>query len=125
MIECIVDTKYSDPTPRRVDVRPGRKVYTETTRLDINVPAQLVQRWHIEVGTRSSLSDVRALPSFKALVGLGRSAIPAIVEDLFDKPSMLFIALHDITGQNPVRPEDRGNVRAMSSAWVRWYLNKR
>ena len=35
-------------------------------------------------------------------------------------PAMWFMALREITGELPIREQDRGNIEAMRVAWIDW-----
>jgi len=51
---------------------------------------------------------------------MGERALPLIFEEMQGHGGRWFWALRAITGENPVRPEDRGNVRRMTEAWLEW-----
>ena len=68
----------------------------------------------------SSSNMIAGHPAFQAIVGMGREAIPLILRDLNDAPVQWFQALRAIARESPVRPEDRGNVEAMTAAWLDW-----
>ena len=46
--------------------------------------------------------------------------MPFILQELEQKPDHWFAALRAMTGEDPVTPEDRGQMDRMASAWVRW-----
>jgi hypothetical protein len=57
--------------------------------------------------------------------GSGEDVVPLILRELQDKPSLLVLALPEITGKNltPPRTEDgflKWNVDAQIDAWLRW-----
>ncbi len=60
------------------------------------------------------------LPAYQAIIGMGRTALPFIFEELHQRGGHWFWALRAITGENPVPPEHRGNVEAMTQDWLRW-----
>ena len=60
-------------------------------------------------------------PAYRALVGLGPTIIPMVVEKLRHSPSRLFYLLNDLTGENPVPPESAGKTAEIAASWVRWY----
>jgi hypothetical protein len=47
-----------------------------------------------------------------------------MLRDLEDGPSLWVWALPAITGVNPVSPDDGGNIRKMSDAWLNWGREK-
>ena len=59
-------------------------------------------------------------PSYRAIIALGEPAIPLILEVLVREPDYWFAALKAITGANPVRPEDQGNLTKMAASWIEW-----
>ena len=58
--------------------------------------------------------------SFVSIVNIGELAIPLILDELRVEPSLLFLALRRITGEDPVSPSDRGNIKSMVDAWLAW-----
>ena len=51
---------------------------------------------------------------------MGKEAIPFILRDLEHSRAQWFWALRSIARESPVRPEDRGDVWAMTDAWLNW-----
>ncbi len=43
-----------------------------------------------------------------------------MLEGLRRKPDHWFIALEEITGENPVPPESEGKTQKMAQAWIQW-----
>jgi hypothetical protein len=60
-----------------------------------------------------------AHPAYREIVGMGRE-VPLLLAELKRKPDHWFIALEEITGENPVPPGCEGKVEQMAAAWVRW-----
>jgi hypothetical protein len=80
----------------------------------------LADEW-IERGKYLSNNVQLALiPAYQQIIGLGRPAVPLILEELRREPRQWFWALEQITRQDPVPAEARGNVRKMADAWVTW-----
>ncbi|MGB8689563.1 MAG: hypothetical protein WCD53_19790 [Microcoleus sp.] len=50
----------------------------------------------------------------------GRPVVPLILRDLEQKPDHWFWALRAITGDNPVKSEQRGRMKLMAQAWIQW-----
>lgn len=83
----------------------------------------LVQQWRRERGAMSSITEMSMLPAYQKLIGMGEEAIPLMLAQLRaegDDPDQWFWALRAITGANPVRPEDQGDVVRMAAAWLKW-----
>jgi hypothetical protein len=73
-----------------------------------------------ETAHSSFVEDTVNSQHFRAIVDLGDKAIPLIVHELRKQPSFLFLALQEITGENPVPPSAMGKPRAMVEAWLLW-----
>jgi hypothetical protein len=59
-------------------------------------------------------------PAYQQILELGPPVLPLLLRDLTHRPEHWFLALHALTGANPVASEDRGNLRAMAAAWIAW-----
>ena len=81
---------------------------------------RLASEWQRETAHLSSPTDIARHPSYQAIVRIGESAIPLILRDLEATHSQWFQALRAITQESPVRLEDRGDVVAMTNAWLDW-----
>jgi len=54
---------------------------------------------------------------------MGQDALPSLIAQLRSEgedPDHWFVALHHITGTNPVPDEDRGDTVMMAKAWLDW-----
>jgi hypothetical protein len=76
--------------------------------------------WESASQHMSSVRDKAALPEFREIVRLGNKAVPFIIRRLRDRPSFLFLALAQITEENPVPHGVQGNVPAIIDSWMRW-----
>jgi len=54
-------------------------------------------------------------PAYRAIVGLGKPVIPLLLVELELEPDHWFIALHELTGAEPVPEESRGRIDKMAS----------
>jgi hypothetical protein len=81
---------------------------------------RLTEEWKASHGPRSTLKSMTEHPAYRAIIGLGEPAVPFLLEELARDPDWWFGALRAITGANPVRPEDRGNLEKMADAWIQW-----
>lgn len=81
---------------------------------------RLERTWKAEVGFHSSTTILRNHPAFLEIITLGDAVVPLMLRDLEREPRLWVWALPRITGADPVEPADRGNIRKMSEAWVRW-----
>lgn len=84
----------------------------------------LVAQWHLERGATSSPVYMAMCPAYQRIMSMGpKRAIPLILKQLEaegDDPDHWFWALHYLTNADPVPPEDRGNMKKMRDAWIRW-----
>lgn len=79
--------------------------------------------WRAERGITSSIHDMCTTPAYLKIIGMGKTAVPLLIGQLREegtKPDHWFFALNCITGEDPVRPEDRGRMAKMSEAWIAW-----
>jgi hypothetical protein len=81
---------------------------------------RLADWWGDEAGYLSDLTKAYAHPAYRQIVALGPAVVPVLLRDLERKPAWWLPALRELTGANPVDPADRGNLRRMSEAWVKW-----
>lgn len=84
---------------------------------------RLVKKWKKQRGASSSITETIAMPAYQEIIGMGEKAVPLLLAQLRsegDEPDQWFWALRAITGENPVKPEERGNFRKMSQAWLAW-----
>jgi hypothetical protein len=103
---------------------------TEPLALDFEVGVpnwlkfqQLVRQWKSEVGASSSITKAIMAKPYHAIIGMGPEALPLIFAQLRSEgndPDQWFWALESITGENPTRPEDRGDYLKMAQSWLEW-----
>jgi hypothetical protein len=87
----------------------------------------LAQRWKSEVAALSSTTEIASSLPYMKIVAMGPSVIPQILCQLEaegDEPDMWFVALRLLADADPVAEEDRGDMRAMARAWLRWGLQQ-
>lgn len=81
----------------------------------------LAEQWARETSGFPRVKDRIRHPAYLRIINLGHDAIPYIMAELKkDDPDHWFEALYQITHNNPIPPEDCGNVRRMADAWIRW-----
>ena len=81
---------------------------------------RLTAEWKRETAHLSSSVTIAEHRAYREIIEFGKDAIPFILRDLEKSLSQWFWALRSIAGESPVRPEDRGDVDAMTSAWLDW-----
>jgi hypothetical protein len=81
---------------------------------------QLVADWKERSRHMSNSAQMAMLPPYQKIIGMGRDAVPLILEELRREPDQWFWALEAITDENPVPPGAAGQVRLMAQAWIEW-----
>lgn len=79
---------------------------------------ELAERWRQETAVMSSATMMAMHPAYQRIIGMGERAVPLILRELEREPDHWFWALGAITGENPVPPEDAGDVEKMAEAWI-------
>lgn len=81
---------------------------------------RLAAEWRAGRGPHSSARRLAMHPAYRKIIAMGHAAVPLILAELAKKPDHWFIALHEITGADPVPESSRGRLPEMADAWVRW-----
>jgi hypothetical protein len=81
---------------------------------------ELAEQWKEETSFLSSSTAIVNHPAYQAVIALGPPVVPFLLRELEAEPYHWFEALHAITGEDPVRPEDWGHIGAMAAAWLAW-----
>ena len=81
---------------------------------------RLEMLWNAETGYLSSDTEIVGHPAFREIISMGEAVVPLMMKDLAARSSLWVWALPEITGADPVPPSERGNIRKMSEAWLRW-----
>jgi hypothetical protein len=81
---------------------------------------QLVARWKAERLPHSSSTRLTDHPAYHEIIAMGRRAVPWLLAELEREPDHWFIALRRLSGADPVKPEHRGNLDAMTADWLAW-----
>ncbi|MEO7323947.1 MAG: hypothetical protein ABIW82_03885 [Dokdonella sp.] len=92
---------------------------TEDARLWVEL-AELAGKWREETMFASSLTKTVLNESYQRIIGHGERALPFILNDLRESGGLWFPALQAITGADPVPVNDRGDIPAMTAAWLTW-----
>jgi len=80
----------------------------------------LSAEWREATRFASGSSAATIHPAYRAIIDLGPSVVPLILAELAKLPDPWFAALRELTGDNPVPPEDRGRPQAMADHWLAW-----
>ena len=88
---------------------------------------ELADQWEIETVFLSNSHRAAEHPAHMEIISMGEPAVPLILERMREisegnreTGGHWFHALRDITGANPVKHAERGNVPAMQEAWLEW-----
>lgn len=85
---------------------------------------ELASRWKAERSATSSSTCMAIHWAYQRIIGLGWDALPLILRELEKEPDQWFWALKAISGEDPVPPENRGNMTEMRDAWLKWGRDK-
>jgi len=80
----------------------------------------LARKWKRETVNLSSIQQIVLHQAYQEIIAMGSRAIPLILNRLEKEPDFWFWALRSLTGANPVTEEIRGDVIAMTKAWLDW-----
>lgn len=82
--------------------------------------SELAGSWKKETRLSSSMTDRILHAAYQQIIGLGRAALPLILEELARQPDYWFWALFAIAGENPVTADEQGDLDKMTAAWLNW-----
>lgn len=85
---------------------------------------RLLAEWREQSALLPSVTAMVMLPSYQGIIGMGKPALPLILNELKEKRYHLFWALRAISGVDPVPPKDRGRIDKMIEAWIKWGRQK-
>ncbi len=85
----------------------------------------LADAWRAETQFESSLTNITDHPAYRAIIDLGTEVLPILLNELRRDAAPWFTALREITGEDPVQPNQRGDMRSMADAWLRWGRQRR
>jgi uncharacterized protein YcaQ len=80
----------------------------------------LADQWRKETMFVSSTTQKLFHPTYLKIIGMGWSAVPLILRELEQHGGHWFLALRSITDEDPVKPEDAGQIKKMAEAWLEW-----
>ena len=81
--------------------------------------AALAHQWREETAALSSSSMIAMNQSYQRIIGMGQPVLPLIMREMSREPDHWFWALMAITGENPVAPDDVGDLEKMTDSWLR------
>jgi hypothetical protein len=84
----------------------------------------LAAQWQSDVEGMSSTAQMSQHPAYQEIVSMGTKVVPLLLQELKQNPLYWLLALSEITGANPIKPEQRGRVKQMAEAWIEWGKNR-
>ena len=96
-----------------------QKQLTETKSLEVKFQS-LAEQWRKDTAHLSSVTKQVMHPSYQRIIGLGPAILPILLREVAQQSGYWFWALNAIAGEDPVQPDDLGNVQRMSKAWLQW-----
>lgn len=84
----------------------------------------LASDWEKEVVGLSSTTQMSEHPAYQEIIKMGTKIVPLLLSELKNNPLYWLSALSAITGENPIKPEQRGRIKQMASAWIEWGINQ-
>lgn len=97
---------------------------TITTETFENKFSRLTCAWKDSTMFVSSYNQLLSNPSYLEMIAMGEKVLPLIFAEMQKEPGHWFLALNVITSVNPVKPESRGNIPAMTNDWLNWAKSK-
>ena len=91
-----------------------------TQALNPDRSQKLANQWEHETAILSNSSKAAQHPAYQEIIKMGQAAVPLILKRMESQGGHWFQALRRITGEDPVDPEDRGNVPATQKSWLDW-----
>jgi len=82
---------------------------------------RLKSKWEEDTAFSSSITEIAMHPAYQQIIGLGKDALPFIMNELAKEPNLWFWALKSITGIDPVPKEKMGDIDAMAYEWIKWW----
>ena len=86
----------------------------------VNKFSTLAEQWEREVEGMSSTARMSQHPAYQEIIQMGTQIVPLLLQQLTQNPLYWLLALEEITGENPIKPEQRGRVKQMAEAWFEW-----
>lgn len=99
--------------------QPTLKTKAEQFDLETRFKA-LAEAWRRETSGYSSVASMVMHPAYLEIISQGEKMIPFILRELQSRPGHWFIALKTLAKTSPVKPEDAGNIKKMTEAWLAW-----
>jgi methylase of polypeptide subunit release factors len=87
--------------------------------------SRLSARWKHDTQHFSRMSQKATHPAYKKIIAMGPSVVSHILRDLAKNgPEDWFMALTELTGDNPITTDIAGKMKEMTEAWLQWGRRK-
>lgn len=73
------------------------------------------------VGASSNPAAYVDCDSYRSIIAMGPEVLPFIFKEMKCKVELWFVALREITGENPISPDRSGDIYAMNRDWLKWW----
>jgi len=80
----------------------------------------LAENWKRETINTSSMQQMVLHPCYQEIIAMGPKVIPLILSELKCEPDFWFWALRVLAREDPVTEDVRGDLVAMTKAWLDW-----
>ena len=104
----------------RVELLADHWPFVPEAPVDAERFRKLADQWEDETMYLSNPHQMARHPAYQEILGMGIAAVPLILDRMKDRGGHWFSTLRAITAADPVPPQDRGNVPAMTLAWLAW-----
>lgn len=84
----------------------------------------LASQWESEIEGMSSTAQMSQHPAYQEIISMGTKIVPLLLKELKNNPLYWLSPLSQITGENPIKPKQRGKIKQMASAWLEWGRNQ-
>lgn len=85
----------------------------------------LMADWKKGRGHSSKIRDLAMHPAYQQIIGMGEPAVPLLLKEMGERPDYWMWALRAITGVNPIAEGNRGKLKEIAQAWVKWGKDNR
>jgi hypothetical protein len=120
----LINKRRLEAVYRRSPTLPTLNLYAELgegRELKIRF-SELYTQWKAETAGVSSIQKVVLNPNYLKIIGMGKAAIPLILNLLARKPDHWFVALSALVDDNPTTPGDKYDEAV--SKWLKWGVAK-
>ena len=81
---------------------------------------ELYNIWKRETFFLSNTTEIVEHPAYRKIIAMGEKVVPLILEKLKTQFDHFSVALYEITGENPIPEDLKGDMAEISKAWVEW-----